>query len=444
MSLQMNSGASFSNVDKKFPTRFPMTLGLIALIVLLGGFGTWAALAEISGAIVASGRIEVDRNRQIVQHPDGGVVAEILVDEGQTVNEGDTLIRLDPTILQSELAIIEGQMFELMARRGRLEAERDGHTTIIFDNRLISRAQIDESVEELMQGQERLFVARGASVAKEVEQLGKRRTQISDQIHGINAQLEALETQLNLIAEEKKSQEELLAKGLAQATRVLALQRAEAQLSGTRGELIAQRAQAEGRITELEIEILKLDTTRREDAISRLRDQQYRALEIEERHRAISEQLARLDIKAPVSGVIYGLSVFTPRSVIRPADPVMFLVPQDRPLVINAQVDPTNIDSVTLGQDVILRFPALDQRTTPELAGRVTQISADAFQDEATRMSYYRVEITMNDGETDKLPEGASLIPGMPAESFIRTADRTPMAYLIKPLSDYFAKAFRG
>jgi HlyD family secretion protein len=440
----MNSGPAFSSIDKKFPTRFPMILGLIGLIILLGGFGTWAILAEISGAIVASGRIEVDRNRQIVQHPDGGVVAEILVDEGQTVNEGDTLIRLDPTILQSELAIIEGQMFELMARRGRLEAERDRKDTIVFDSRLTSRAEVDESVAELMQGQERLFLARSASVEKEVEQLGKRRIQISDQIQGIDAQLSALETQLGLIAEEKKSQEELLAKGLAQATRVLALQRAEAQLSGSRGELIAQRAQAEGRITELEIEILKLDTARREEAISRLRDQQYRSLEIEERHRAISEQLARLDIKAPVSGVIYGLSVFTPRSVIRPADPVMFLVPQDRPLIINAQVDPTNIDSVTFGQEVILRFPALDQRTTPELAGRVTQISADAFQDEATRMSYYRVEITLNDGETDKLPEGVSLIPGMPAESFIRTADRTPMAYLVKPLSDYFAKAFRG
>lgn len=437
------TGAS-PKVEKQFPTRFPMVLGLISIIFLIGGFGTWSMMAEISGAIVASGRIEVDRNRQIVQHPDGGVVAEILIDEGQNVTEGDILIRLDPTVLNSELAIIEGQMFELMARRGRLQAERDDHDTIAFDTRIIDRAKTDETVAELMQGQNRLFQARSESVAKEVEQLGKRRTQILDQITGINAQLTALDTQLELLGEEKKSQEELLAKGLAQATRVLALQRAEAQLSGTRGELIAQRAQAEGRITELEIETLKLGTARREEAISRLRDQQYRALEIEERHRAISDQLERLDIKAPVSGIVYGLSVFTPRSVIRPADPVMFLVPQDRPLVINAQVDPTNIDSVTLGQDVILRFPALDQRTTPELAGRVTQISADAFQDEATRMSYYRVEITMNDGETDKLPEGASLIPGMPAENFIRTADRTPMAYLIKPLSDYFAKAFRG
>ena len=224
---------------------------------------------------------------------------------------------------------------------------------------------------------------------------------------------------------------------------MLSLQREQARLSGTVGELTAQKAQAEGRITELDIEILKLGTRRREEAITTLRDLQFRERELAEQRRAIQERLSRMEIRAPVSGVIYGLTVFAPRSVIRPADPVMFIVPQDRPLVIAAQVEPIHIDQLFLEQEVSLRFSSLDQQTTPELFGRVVQISADAFEDEASRVRYYRAEIVLNEGEATRLPEGSVLIPGMPVEAFIRTEDRTPLAYLVKPFADYFAKAFR-
>ena len=246
-----------------------------------------------------------------------------------------------------------------------------------------------------------------------------------------------------MIEQELADQQKLLDRGLAQASRVLALQRSQAELSGDVGDLIAKQAESEGRITELDIQIEGLETTRREDAISRLRDQQYRTLELEERAGALTEKLMRMDIRAPVSGIVYGLSVFTPRSVIRPADPVMFLIPQDRPLVITVKVPPIDIDQVYVGQNAVLRFSALDQRTTPKLFGKVIKVSPDAFQDDATRMSYYRAEILLNEGETDRLPANVTLIPGMPVEAFIRTQDRTPLAYLIKPLADYFAKAFR-
>jgi HlyD family secretion protein len=206
---------------------------------------------------------------------------------------------------------------------------------------------------------------------------------------------------------------------------------------------MASEAQAEGRITEIEIETLKLRTRQREEAISRLRDLQYRELELAEQRRSLQERLDRLDITAPVSGIVYGLTVHTPRSVIRPADPVLYLVPQDRPLVIAARVDPIHIDQTFVGQDVTLRFSTLDQRQTPELFGTVTQVSADAFEDQASQMSYYRAEIVLQDGELDKLPEGITLIPGMPVESYIRTDDRSPMTYLVKPMADYFNKAFR-
>ena len=213
---------------------------------------------------------------------------------------------------------------------------------------------------------------------------------------------------------------------------------------GTMGELAAQKAQAEGRITELELEILRLRTDRREEAITSLRDLQFRELELREQRRALLEQMNRLDITAPVSGLVYNLQVFAPRSVIRPADPILYIIPQDRPLVINARVEAIHVDKLHFGQEVTLRFSALDQRTTPELFGHVVQISADAFEDEATRISYYRAEVVLNDGEMARLPEGVTLLPGMPVETFIRTEDRTPIAYLVKPFTDYLARAFRG
>lgn len=427
----------------EWSARRPVLIGLAALLVLLGGFGTWAVMSQLSGAIVAPGRIEVDRNRQVVQHLDGGVVDEILVKEGDSVELGQVMIRLDDKLLLSQYNIAEGQLFEVLARRGRLEAERDGTDTITFAPEIAEAAGSRSDIADLLAGQERLFRARNDSIERESEQLDKRRAQIRDQIVGIKAQQKSLNTQLDLIQKELENQESLLKKGLAQAATVLNLQRTAADLDGTLGELTAAQAQAEGRITEIDIEMLKLGTTRREEAITELRDLQYRELELAEQRRSLREQLDRLDIAAPVSGIVYGLQVHTPRSVIRAADPVLYLVPQDRPLVIAARVEPIHIDQIYVGQAVSLRFSALDQRQTPELAGTVRQVSADAFDDDATQASFYRAEIVLDDGQQTRLPDGTVLIPGMPVETFIRTRDRTPLAYLLKPLSDYFVKAFR-
>ena len=296
---------------------------------------------------------------------------------------------------------------------------------------------------ELVDGQRRLFVARQESIQRETEQLEKRRGQILNQIQGIEAQQGSLARQLDLIEVELNNQQSLLDRGLAQAGTVLNLQRTSANLDGTLGELAASKAEAEGRITEIDIEVLKLGTTQREQAITQLRDLQYRELELEEERRSILERLARLEITAPVSGVVYGLQVHALRSVIRSADPVLYLIPQDRPLVIAARVDPIDIDKLFVGQDVTLRFSAFDQRQTPELFGKVTTVSADTFEDNNGQQSFYRAELELNEGQIERLPEGAVLIPGMPVEAFIRTDDRTPLTYLVKPLADYFAKAFR-
>lgn len=429
--------------QKSWSARGSLVIGFLAILILIGGFGTWSVMANISGAVVASGQIEVDQNRQVVQHPDGGVIETIEVREGDLVATGDILLRLDATTLMSELVVVEGQLFEIMARRGRFEAERDDAEAIQFDPDLVGAASSYDDAKGLVEGQQRLFMARLESLEQEIAQMHKRRTQIADQITGIAAQQSALDTQLGLIKEELVNQQTLLDRGLAQASRVLSLQREEARLSGTIGELAASEAQAEGRITEIDIEVLKFGSKRREEAITRLRDLQFRELELRENRNALKDRLSRLDIRAPLSGIVYGLQFFAPRSVIRPADPVLYLVPQDRPLVIVARVDTIHIDQIFIGQEVTLRFAAFDSRTTPELKGRVVNISADAFTDEQSQSSFYRSEITLLDGEISKLPKGAILIPGMPVEAFIRTNDRTPLAYLVKPLADYFTKAFR-
>lgn len=423
-------------------TRKPVIYGLLTLVALVAGFGGWSVATTITGAIITSGRIEVEQNRQVVQHPDGGVVASIAVSEGDTVAAGDLLLTLDGAMIRSELAIVEGQLFESWARRGRMEAERDDQAQIVFAKDLLDSGPDHPEVAEKIEGQRRLFEARRESLDSQTEQLGKRREQINEQIIGMDAQNLALQTQLDLMAQELVDQQSLLDKGLTQASRVMALQREEASLRGQMGELAASRAQAQGRITEIQIEVLRLASDRREEANTQLRESGVQELELVERRRALQERISRLEIRAPVSGIVLGLTVTTPRAVLRPADPVLYLIPQDRPLVITTQVPPIHVDEVHVGQSVKLVFSAFSSRTTPELTGHVAVVSADALIDQRTQAAYYRAEILLDEGEMAKLAK-QTLIPGMPVEAFIQTEARTPLAYLLKPFTDYFARAFR-
>jgi HlyD family secretion protein len=420
----------------------PMMLGLLTSALLLGGAVGWGMMTTLSGAIITSGQIEVDQNRQVVQHVDGGTVSGIHVSEGATVEAGDVLISLDGSLLKAELAQIESQYYEVLSRRGRLEAERDGADRPEFRDELIAAAAETPSVAELMTGQARLFDARRETMAKQLEQLAKRKSQTEQLIIGIDAQREAMQRQQALIAQELETQQELLDKGLAQVSRVLALQREEARLAGQLGELTASRAQAEERMTETEIEALRMAAARREEASTQLRDIGINELQLIERRRALLERIDRLEVRAPVSGIVLGLAVTTPRAVIRPADPILYIIPQDRPLVIASRVPTIHVDQVHVGQEAKLLFSAFSTRTTPELHGRVTSVSADVFTDQVTQMPYYRAEIVLEPGELEKLGN-VVLLPGMPVEAFIRTDDRTPLGYLVRPFTDYFNRAFR-
>ncbi len=428
--------------EERWSAARPLRLGFATLALIVLGFGGWSTLTRISGAVIAVGQIEVENNRQIVQHPDGGVVAEILVSEAAEVKQGDVLIRLDGAQIKSELAIIEGRLFEAMARRARLEAERDDASSPIFPIELVQAAAAQPEVLELLEGQRKLFFSRRDTFEKQTQQLEKRAGQIAAQTEGVDAQIAALQTQIDLITQEMKDQKTLLSKGLAQGSRVSALEREAAQLQGSAGELTSVRAQNEGRATEIDLEILRLAALRREEASIQLRDIGQTELELVERRAALRERIARLDIRAPVAGLVLGLAVTSPQSVLRPADPVLYIVPQDRPLVISARVDPIHVDQVHSGQDVRLIFPSLPSSATPEIAGVVTSLSADAMVDNATNLTFYRVEIAMQASEWQKLTD-QTLLPGMPVQAFIATGARSPMTYFLKPFTDYFRTAFR-
>ncbi|SIS88181.1 HlyD family type I secretion periplasmic adaptor subunit [Paracoccus saliphilus] len=427
---------------ERWSVRGSLLLGIVAIILLFGGFGVWALQSRITGAVVAPGQVEVQQQRQVVQHPDGGVIEDILVEEGETVSAGQALLQLDGTLLKTELVIVEGQYFEILARRGRLEAERADAEAPDFPVELLETAKGDPKLASLIEGQKSLFTARRDTMSQSLEQLANQSQQINEQITGIDAQLAALSEQRNLIGEELEDQQSLLDRGLAQASRVLALRREAARIDGQIGELQASRASAETRQSELDVQRLRMTAQRREEAETQLRDLGYRELELAERRRSLTEQISRLELRAPAAGIVYDLKVTTPRSVIRAADPLMYIVPQDRPLVIGARIATINVDEVQPGQPVALRFAAFSSRTTPEISGKLLRVSADALIDEATRAPYYRAEVTIPPEELDKLGELA-LIPGMPVEVYIQTGERSPMTYLLKPMMDYFNRAFR-
>jgi HlyD family secretion protein len=419
-----------------------LRLGYFSAFILVFGLGGWAAFTSIAGAIVAPGQVKVETNRQVIQHPEGGVVGEILVEDGDRVKAGDVLIRLDGALLQAELSIIESQLFEALARIGRLTAEQELVAEPVFDPELIAAAAERPDVAALVEGQRRLFAARQDTKLRETAQLRERQAQFGEEIRGIEAQREALGRQLGFIEGELADQRSLLERGLTQTSRVLSLEREKARLEGQIGAFTAQIAQSRGRIAEIDVQITGRDAMRLEEAIAELRDLTSKAAELRERRLSAQETLSRLDVRAPRDGLVLGKTVFAVRAVVRPAEPIMYIVPTEEALVVSSQVPVTDIDKVYPGQPARLRFSAFSTRTTPEIDGAVAKVSADALTDERTGMSYYTAEIAISEAGLAEL-DGLTLVPGMPVEAFIQTGERSPLSYLMQPLTDYFNRSMR-
>ncbi|MFD2346629.1 HlyD family type I secretion periplasmic adaptor subunit [Sinorhizobium terangae] len=410
-------------------------------IALVVGVGGWAATTELSSAIVAGGVVVVDDNVKKVQHLTGGIVGELLVREGDRVHAGQVLIRLDGTTVRANLAIVESTLAQLYARRARLQAERIGADSFEVDKDLdtfISSA----AATKLVDGEERLFASRRSALIGMKDQLASRKAQLGDEIEGLTVQLQAIEDALKLIAEELTGVDSLYGQGLVPMQRVTTLKRQRAELEGDRGQRIAARAQARGKSSEIDLQILQLDEDRRTEISKDLTDVEAKIAEYEERRTAASDQLRRLDITAPLSGRVYQLAVHTVNGVVNPGETLMLVVPQADDLTVEARVATHDIDQIHVGQPVEIRFSAFNQRTTPEVEAEVATIAPDLVTDERTGASYYPLRIRPKKESLARL-KGLSLYPGMPAEVFIKIADRTVISYLTKPLTDQMRHAFR-
>lgn len=435
-----------ASTDPRAAIRKLNLIGLVILVVLVGGIGTWSATAGLSGAVIASGNIVVKSNVKKVQHPSGGVVKEILVKEGDAVKEGDLLVRLDDTLTRATLGVVRAQLDELLLRRTRLLAERDEVSAITFPDELLARKDTEDALASAMTGEEKLFESRRNARIGQREQLTKRIAQSNEEIRGLLAQQQAKESEIALIGEELIGVADLYKKNLVSITRYIQLQRDQARLKGEQGEFIAGIARARSKISEIELQIIQLEKDFRTDVLKELGEVQAKVAELKERATAAQDQLNRVDIRAPQSGVVDHLAIHTIGGVVGNGETLMQIVPRSDDLIVEAKVAPQDVDQLGLGADTVVRIMSGNTRTTPELNGKLIFVSADLTREAGTPgmapQAYYLVRISLADSEIDRLKE-LNLLPGMPAEAFIQTHTRTPLQYLLKPLRDQIARTFR-
>lgn len=418
-----------------------MLVSVLIVGLLVGGIGIWAAVTEIAGAVVASGSVVVETNIKQVQHQEGGIVKSIHVTNGDEVIAGDLLLELDDTVTRANLAIITGQLDSLYAQKARLEAEQDGSEAIEFDRSLFSETDID-SLSVITDSQERLLDARRNSLNGQKQQFGEQIVQFERQIEGLEAQRIAKESEIKFVESELVNLDELLAQQLVSASRVSVLNREKVKIQGDIGGLIAQIAQTKEAISERSIQVLQLDEDFLASVLSELQTVRSEIAKLEEQKIAAEDQLKRIEIRAPLEGVVHNLNVHTIGGIITPGEVAMLIVPQGEQLVVEAQVQPINIDQVSALQTAIIRLPSFDQRTTPELKAQVKTISADLLTDQVTGLRYYSVRLVISEDELEKLGEKL-LVPGMPVEAFITTQERTVLSYLVKPIADQIAHAMK-
>ena len=421
--------------------RLHLIVGLAVVVVLAGGLGGWASTAQISGALIAPGAVVVDSNVKKVQHPTGGVVGEVRVRDGDLVKAGDVVVRLDDTVTKAGLAIVTKNLDGLWARAARLEAEQRGLDTVTFPKMLLERAD-DPDVKNVIASETKLFEVRTNGRIGQKAQLRERVTQLNEEIAGLAAQEKAKNQEIALVEKELTGVRELYDKHLVQMSRLTTLERDAARLNGERAQYVASRAQAKGKITETELQIIQVDKDLVSEVSKDLREANDKIGEFVERKVTAEDQLRRTDIRAPQDGMVLQSAVHTVGGVITAGDAVMMIVPQADDLSVEAKVNPQDIDKLQIGQKTLLRLSAFNQRTTPELNGVVTRVSPDVTTDQRTGQSYYTIRVSMPAAEVARLGD-VKLIPGMPVEAFVQTGDRTMLSYLIKPLSDQLMRTFR-
>ena len=415
--------------------------GMTVVVVLAVAVGGWAGTTKLSGALIASGTIVVDSNVKKVQHPTGGVVGELPVREGDRVKGGDIVVRLDQTITRANLAIITKGLDELSARKARLASERDGLEALAFPDHLQSRERELEAAH-IMAGERRLFELRRTARSGQKAQLSQQFAQLREEIVGLTAQQRAKAREITLITRELEGVRELFNKTLIPINRLTQLEREATRLEGEEAQLVAAVAQAKGKMAEIELKIIQIDQDLSSEVAKEMREIDAKIGEFEERKVAAEDQLRRVDIRSPHDGTVFQLAVHTVGGVVSPGEPIMLIVPDADSLMVEAKVNPQDIEQVQLNQKTVLRFTAFNLATTPEIDGQVSRISADISSDQRTGQSFFTIRISIRPDQLSRL--GSSrLVPGMPVECFIQTGERTMVSYLLKPLRDQLMRTFR-
>ena len=426
-------------MTQSFPSpRAGVLVGMVAVLLLLIGTIGWGVLARIDGAVVVPGQIEVERDRQIVQHPEGGKVAEIWARESEFVEKGASLLRLDTTRDEARVRHIDKRLLELAGRQARLIAEREGAAGIDFP-----RSLSGHGAAEIRESHQAWFALRRTATKQQIAQIVRRRAQIERQLDGFRAQLAALQRQKLLLEQDLAKKAQLLDRGLAPSGSVLDLRREAAGIDGQIGALEAARAEASERMVELDIEAARLANTPREEAVAGLQEIRLRLLDLQEERATLAAKIALASVRAPVAGVVNGLEIPGREAVIAPAQPILYIVPQDRPLLVAARLPPRHVGQVFAGQHVRVRLTSLAHADAPDLKGRVTRISAAAFEDRGQGGPYYRVDIALDPAARQMLDRRGALRPGMAVDAFVKTGQRSPLAYFTAPITSYFAHAFR-
>jgi HlyD family secretion protein len=410
---------------------------LLAVSMIAGG---WAVLMPLAGAVVVPGNLVVQSNVKTIQHPTGGVVAEIPVRNGQRVGRGDLLLRLDATQAQASLQVVSKQLDEIRARIARLTAERDGLTELEVAADLAARSS-EGTVKTLLASEDSLFKARATARRSQISLLQSKISQLGEEISGLDAQVASKTRQLELITGELSGVQELYDKRLVPLARLTALQRESARIDGERGQLTSTIAETKSKIDEAQLQIVRLDQDFRTDVVKELGENRGKEAELVERGVAARDLLDRIEIRTPASGVINQLSVHTVGGVVRAGDTIMEVVPDSDDLQIEARLLPNDIDQVRTGQMAFVRFSAFNRHVTPQLTGAVSYVSADISHDHQTNAPYFTVRVALS-GEERRRLAGLQLVPGMPAEVFMQTGNRTMMSYLLKPITDQMRRAF--
>jgi len=410
------------------------------LIVSVAVAGSWATLVPLSAAVVLPGTLVVQSSVKKIQHPTGGVVAEIPVHDGMHVAAGALLARLDETQVQASQQLIANQLDQVRARIARLIGERDGRGAIQLPEQLAERMN-DATVAHLVKSETSLFKARAAERDGKKELYQSNIRQFETQIDGLEAEITSKSSQIDLIAKELSGVQELFAKGLVPLTRMTTLQRESARLEGERAQLTAAIAETKSKIGQAQLQIVQIDQNFRADVMKDLREAQDKEAELSERNVAAKDQLSRIDIRAPTAGVVHQMAIHTIGGVVRPGDVIMEIVPDSDDLEIEARLPPNEIDQVRTGQPANLRFSTLDRQTMPQARGTVTYVSADLSHDQQSNSGFYTLRIDLRGGERHHL-NGLTLVSGMPVEVFLQTGSRTMLAYLFKPITDQLHRMF--